>query len=130
MRHTYLVAYDIADDVRLRRVHKTLCGYGSRLQYSVFECKLSAADLAQCRHAVGKLIHHKEDQVLFVNLGPADGRGERVISAVGRPCSRLDAPCLVIDGDDEDQPLTGPRRHVEAIERARDERRDRREDPE
>jgi CRISPR-associated protein Cas2 len=61
-----LVCYDISNDLRLRRVHKTMVGFGDRLQYSVFECKFSPADLA-CKHALGKLIHHREDQVLFVD---------------------------------------------------------------
>ncbi len=94
MRNTYLVCYDISNDLRLRRVHKTMCGFGDRLQYSVFECRFSATDLAHCRHALGKLIHHREDQVLFVHLGPADGRGERVITSLGRAYSSLDAPCI------------------------------------
>jgi CRISPR/Cas system-associated endoribonuclease Cas2 len=27
------------NDLRLRRVHKTMVGFGDRLQYSVFECR-------------------------------------------------------------------------------------------
>lgn len=99
MRTTYLVCYDISNDLRLRRFHKTMVGFGDRLQYSVFECKFSQADLARCKHAVGRLIHHNEDQVLFVNLGPADGRGDRVISSVGRAYSTIDSPCIVVDGE-------------------------------
>jgi CRISPR-associated protein Cas2 len=38
MRHRYIVAYDIRDEVRLRRVHDVVRGYGIRLQYSVFLC--------------------------------------------------------------------------------------------
>ena len=95
MRNTYLVSYDICNDLRLRRVHKTMCGFGDRLQYSVFECKFSQADLARCKHAIGKLIHHREDQVLFVDLGPAEGRGDRVITALGRAYSTLDSTWIV-----------------------------------
>ncbi|MHB1309730.1 MAG: CRISPR-associated endonuclease Cas2 [Limisphaerales bacterium] len=35
-----LVAYDITDDKRLRRVAQTCEDYGVRVQYSVFECRL------------------------------------------------------------------------------------------
>jgi CRISPR-associated protein Cas2 len=101
VRNTYLVCYDISNDLRLRRVHKTMCGFGDRLQYSVFECRLSPADLAQCKHALGRLIHTREDQVLFVDLGPADSRGERVITAIGRAYSTVDSPCLVVDRDED-----------------------------
>ena len=38
MRQSYLVCYDISDDKRLRKVFKTMRGYGDHLQYSVFEC--------------------------------------------------------------------------------------------
>ncbi len=50
MRHTYLVCYDISDDVRRSRVLKTMKGFGDHLQYSVFECQLNATDLARCGH--------------------------------------------------------------------------------
>ena len=97
MRNTYLVCYDISNDLRRTRVLKTMKGYGDHLQYSVFECQLNATGLAKCRHALSQVVHHRDDQVLFVNLGPADGRG-RVITALGRPYSPLDAPCIVVDG--------------------------------
>jgi CRISPR-associated protein Cas2 len=122
VRNTYLVCYDISDDLRLRRVHKTMVGYGDRLQYSVFECKFSPADLARCRHALGKLIHHREDQVLFVDLGPVEGRGDRVISAIGRAYSTLDSPCIIVDRAQEAGEIRGTKRKVDALNRARERR--------
>ena len=119
VRTTYLVCYDIANDLRLRRVHKTMVGFGDRLQYSVFECRFSASDLARCRHALGELIHHREDQVLFVNLGPSDGRGERVITAIGRAYSTIDSPCIIVDREVDVGEVTGTKRKVEALQRAR-----------
>ena len=44
MRITYLVCYDIADDKRLRRVFKLCKNYGDHLQFSIFECDLSATE--------------------------------------------------------------------------------------
>lgn len=96
MRISYLVCYDIADEKRLRKVFKAMRGYGDHLQYSVFECQLTAMDLARCRNELSEIIHHDEDQVLFVNLGPAEGRGDRVITALGKPYTAIDAPCIVI----------------------------------
>ena len=95
MRTTYLVCYDITDPKRLRRVFKTCKNYGNHLQYSVFECDLNPMERAQAERALGELIKHDEDQVLFVSLGPAQGRGDRVITALGLPYTRLDAPCYV-----------------------------------
>jgi CRISPR-associated protein Cas2 len=96
MRHTYLVCYDICDDKRLRQVYKTMRDFGDHLQYSVFECQWTPADLLRCRAALAEIIHHGQDQVLFINLGPTEGRGERVISALGIPYVEIDAPCVVV----------------------------------
>lgn len=38
MPQRWIIAYDVADPKRLRRVAKHLEGVGTRLQYSVFEC--------------------------------------------------------------------------------------------
>jgi CRISPR-associated protein Cas2 len=96
MRISYLVCYDICDDKRLRRVFQTMRGYGDHLQFSVFECQLTGMDLARLRAELSAVIHHTEDQVLFVNLGPAAGRGERVITALGKPYTAVDSPCIVV----------------------------------
>ena len=37
----YLVSYDIVDDKRRNKLARVLQGYGNRVQYSVFECRLS-----------------------------------------------------------------------------------------
>ncbi len=60
-------------------------GYGDHLQFSVFECQLTPVDLARCRAELSAIIHHEEDQVLFVDLRPAEGRRDRVITALGKP---------------------------------------------
>jgi len=96
MRTSYLVCYDIANDKRLRKVFHLMRGFGDHLQYSIFECQFTAADLVRCREALRDVIKHTEDQVLFVNLGPAEGRGDRVITALGKPYVNLDAPCIVV----------------------------------
>ena len=96
MRNTYLVCYDICEDKRLRKVFKTMRNYGDHLQYSIFECQLTPVDLAKCRHELSEIIKHSEDQVLFVDLGPAEGRGERVITALGLAYTPLSAPCIVV----------------------------------
>ena len=96
MRTTYLVCYDIANPKRLRRVFKTCGNFGNHLQFSVFECDLNPSEKIELESALTEIIHHKEDQVLFVGLGPAEGRGDRVITALGQPYSKLDTPCYVV----------------------------------
>lgn len=96
MRNSYLVCYDICDEKRLRKVFQTMRNYGDHLQYSIFECQFTPSDVVRCRGDLNKIIHHTEDQVLFVDLGPAEGRGDRVITALGKPYTSLDAPCVII----------------------------------
>jgi len=95
VRTTYLVCYDIANDKRLRRVFKACKSFGDHLQFSVFECDLNPAERVEMEETLGQIIKHDEDQVMFVTLGPAEGRGDRVITALGLPYTRVDAPCFV-----------------------------------
>jgi len=96
MRSSYLIAYDIANEKRLRLVFKTMRNWGDHIQFSVFECQLTATDLVKLRAELAAIIHRDQDQVLFVLLGPAEGRGERVITALGKPYTRLDSPCIIV----------------------------------
>jgi CRISPR-associated protein Cas2 len=96
MRSSYLVCYDICDEKRLRKVFAEMRKWGDHLQCSIFECQLRESDVVRLRAALGKIIHYTEDQVLFVNLGPAEGRGERVITSLGKPYSAINAPCIVV----------------------------------
>ena len=96
MRTSYLICYDICDDKRLRKVFQTMRNYGDHLQYSVFECDLSPAEKIALEQKLSEIINYNEDQVLFVALGPAEGRGDRVITALGLPYAKVDAPCYVV----------------------------------
>jgi CRISPR-associated protein Cas2 len=96
MRNSYIVAYDICDPKRLRLVFQTMRSWGDHLQYSVFECQLSRMDLAALRAVLAEIINHDHDQIMFVDLGPAEGRGDRVITAMGKPYISVDAPCIIV----------------------------------
>lgn len=95
MRTTYLVCYDIADSKRLRRVFKTCKNYGDHLQFSVFECDLNPSEKAQLESGLRDIINGLEDQVIFVSLGPTEGRAARVITSIGLPYVAMSAPCFV-----------------------------------
>jgi len=84
-RLRYLISYDICDPKRLRRVAKLLEGYGIRLQYSVFECVLDELRLRELQAELHPILHHDEDQVLFVSLGPGSGDSTLIITALGLP---------------------------------------------
>lgn len=95
MRTTYLVCYDICDDKRLRRVAEICSDFGVRLQYSVFECDLNASEKVLMTGKLEAVIDASQDQVLYVNLGTAQGKGGWEIAALGRPYTRMAAPCYV-----------------------------------
>jgi len=64
----YVVSYDISDDRRRNEVHDTLKDYGTRVQYSVFECHLEPAQLTDLQERLAKLIKPKEDNVRYYRL--------------------------------------------------------------
>jgi CRISPR-associated protein Cas2 len=82
-RRRYVVAYDIRDDRRLRLVHKTMKGFGQPLQYSVFLCDLDMVEKYAMRLALGELIHHGLDSVVFIDLGDAATRGGECFEFMG-----------------------------------------------
>ncbi|HZW34218.1 MAG TPA: CRISPR-associated endonuclease Cas2, partial [Isosphaeraceae bacterium] len=61
---TYLVAYDISDPKRLRRVARTCEDFGLRRQFSVFFCRLAALDLVKLKSRLYDVINLDQDQVL------------------------------------------------------------------
>jgi len=81
----YIISYDICDPKRLHRIYKVMRGYGDHLQYSVFRCVLSEKQMAELTDRIGREIHHEEDQVLFVPLGPADSPTSWEMNTMGLP---------------------------------------------
>jgi CRISPR-associated protein Cas2 len=92
MRTSWLVAYDISNPKRLRRVHRLMLGYGDGVQYSVFRCDLSPTERLELEGRLRRVIHHTEDRILFVDVGPAEGRARGAFQSLGqayRPEERL-----------------------------------------
>ncbi|MEW6542248.1 MAG: CRISPR-associated endonuclease Cas2 [Nitrospirota bacterium] len=96
MRHLYIVTYDICDPKRLRRVFKTMKGFGTHLQLSVFQCDLPDIDLLKMREALGGIINHSEDQVLVIDLGPTEGRPIKSIESIGRAYELTERRAVVV----------------------------------
>lgn len=96
MRRLYLVTYDICDPKRLRRVFKTMKGFGAHLQLSVFQCDLPSMDVVKMRAALEAIIHHTEDQVLLIDLGPTEGRPIKSIEALGRSVELVERHAQVL----------------------------------
>jgi CRISPR-associated protein Cas2 len=83
--HCYLVTYDISSPERLRRVYKTMLGFGEHLQLSVFRCDLSPLRRVEMRMALDGILHHDEDQVLVIGLGPSGPATLERFEILGRP---------------------------------------------
>lgn len=64
----YVVAYDIPNDKRRTKIHKTLSGFGQWTQYSLFECHLSDKQYVQLRQKLDRLLKADEDSVRFYVL--------------------------------------------------------------
>jgi CRISPR-associated protein Cas2 len=95
-RNVFLLCYDIADPRRLRRVFKVAKGFGVPMQYSVFRCALSPSDLILLMEKLEAEIHHREDHILLVDLGPERGRGEQVFRSLGRAMPRAPEGPVII----------------------------------
>jgi CRISPR-associated protein Cas2 len=78
--HLYIVTYDIGDPKRWRSIFRLMNGYGEWLQLSVFQCRLSRRRHAELLATLDELIHHAEDHVVMLDLGPADSVTPRVVS--------------------------------------------------
>jgi CRISPR-associated protein Cas2 len=59
----WLVAYDIRDPKRLRRVHRFMVNWGTSLQFSVFAVEARAKDLARLKAGLFKRINPDEDDL-------------------------------------------------------------------
>ena len=90
---SYIVAYDISDPKRLRKVARACEDYGYRKQYSVFLCRLSATDFVKLRSRLYDIIDLNADQVLFI---PLCGKCVNAIEAIGRPTEAADAKDVVL----------------------------------
>ena len=82
-RTRFLVSYDISDAKRLRQVHRAVKDFGWPMQYSVFICDLDAVEMLMLKQAVADIIHHTEDAVAFINLGPPAHRGRECFEFMG-----------------------------------------------
>lgn len=78
-----LVSYDIPDDRRRTRLAHILKDFGTRVQYSVFECRLTEEQVARLQARVVALIAPKEDSVRFYRLC-ATCAGHLEIQGLGR----------------------------------------------
>jgi CRISPR-associated protein Cas2 len=68
-----LVSYDVSTETkegrrRLRRVARTCLNYGQRVQKSVFECQVNAAQLELLKNDLLGIISETEDNLRFYRI--------------------------------------------------------------
>lgn len=78
-----VVTYDIQDDRRRARVAKQMENYGTRVQFSVFDCLLDERRLLEMRLALSGLIDPTADSVRLYRLC-ARCRGQLDVLGAGR----------------------------------------------
>ncbi len=64
----YLVTYDIQNDKRRKKISDELEAFGSRVNYSVFECELNKTKLKKLKQKLEELIDKKEDSLRFYHI--------------------------------------------------------------
>jgi CRISPR-associated protein Cas2 len=68
-RRRFLLAYDISDDRRLRRVLDIAKDFGFRLQYSVYLCDLDPMERVELRVVLRRTIDERVDRIAILDLG-------------------------------------------------------------
>ncbi|MDO4574949.1 MAG: CRISPR-associated endonuclease Cas2 [Planctomycetia bacterium] len=93
-----LITYDVNTQTpegrkRLRQVAKQCVNYGQRVQNSVFECILDAAQLRQVQNILEKIIDKETDSLRFYTLG--NHYQHKVEHFGAKPSVDLDGPLLL-----------------------------------
>lgn len=91
----FIVAYDIGDSRRWRRVFKTLNGYGEWIQLSVFQCRLTRRRRIELEAALREIIKAGDDHVLLIDVGPAD-RIDVAVESLGKSFAKVERRAIVI----------------------------------
>lgn len=93
--HCFLVCYDIAHNKRRAKVAKCLCGFGRRIQESVFEALLDTGlfDIMVAR--LSKLIDPARDSVVIYPLPPSVSARRQELGLAARPRPNA-VNCIVI----------------------------------
>jgi len=93
-----LVAYDVRTETaagrrRLRKVAQICLGFGQRVQNSVFECRVTPAQLEEMEERLVQMIDHSEDRLRIYRLA---GQREKFVHIYGDgPLFDLREPLIV-----------------------------------
>jgi CRISPR-associated protein Cas2 len=63
-----IVSYDIVENKQRTKLAKKLCNYGQRVQYSVFECTVTAEQYKEMKKEALKFVDLEKDSLRFYRL--------------------------------------------------------------
>lgn len=93
--HLYIVAYDISNTKRWRRIFKILHGYGEWMQLSIFQCRLSKVKRIELESRVREVIKSGQDHLMIIDIGPARNIKLR-IESIGKELNIIEKRAVVI----------------------------------
>lgn len=93
-----LITYDVNTETavgkkRLRKVAKHCQNYGQRVQNSVFECIIDAAQFKQVQNDLSKIIDREKDSLRFYLIG--DEYRKRVVHIGAKPSLDIEGSLMV-----------------------------------
>ncbi|MCL2147272.1 MAG: CRISPR-associated endonuclease Cas2 [Synergistaceae bacterium] len=72
-----LICYDITSNKLRRKIDESLKDFGFRLQFSIFICRLDAAEVSRCKSKLQKVLNHynkeqapSDSLIIFERLNP------------------------------------------------------------
>ena len=89
----YLVAYDVSNPKRLSKVAKLLEDFGTRVQYSLFECRLEPDAFHMLWEELVGLLDETEDRLVAYCLDQKNAR--KTLTAGRMVCSRTHVCYLI-----------------------------------
>lgn len=92
MRSAYLVAYDITEPRRWRRVYRLLNGHGDPVQLSVFICWLSLTERKLLEERLVGLLDLQEDNIMFLEIANSMDAVVKNLVVMGKPRRPMAAP--------------------------------------
>ncbi|MDD7389509.1 MAG: CRISPR-associated endonuclease Cas2 [Lachnospiraceae bacterium] len=93
----YVVSYDITEDKRRNKIAKLLEGYGRRVQYSVFECRINEKKMKVLYAALADLTRDMQEGSVYIYPICASCEKKRmIIGEENRETAELQQPVIVI----------------------------------
>lgn len=93
--HVYIVAYDISDSRRWRKIFKILHGYGEWMQLSIFQCRLSKTKRSELESRLREVVKSGKDHLVIIDIGPAKNIELR-IESIGKDLDTIERKAVVI----------------------------------